>query len=85
MNFFAAIMRKRREAKKAAERKATIMKMRKVIESLMNVKMQIVNKIGAFSGWHFKKGEEGEHGDKSEHGKKGGDKKFKKWGHKKGH
>lgn len=38
-----------------------------------------------FSGWHHKKGEEAEHGDKSEHGKKGGDKKFKKWGHKKGH
>lgn len=35
-------------------------------------------------GWHSKKGEEGEYGEKSEHGKKGGDKKYKKWGHKKG-
>lgn len=41
--------------------------------------------MNLFLGWHHKKGDEGEHGDKSEHGKKGGDKKFKKWGHKKGH
>lgn len=36
------------------------------------------------SGWHSKKEESGEHAEKSEKGKKGGDKKFKKWGHKKG-
>lgn len=37
------------------------------------------------TGWHSKKGESGEYGEKKEHGKKGGDKKYKKWGHKKGH
>lgn len=37
-----------------------------------------------FSAWHSKKEESEEYGEKSEHGKKGGDKKQKKWGHKKG-
>lgn len=45
----------------------------------------IIVRLYAHTGWHSKKGDEGEYGEKSEHGKKGGDKKYKKWGHKKGH
>lgn len=36
------------------------------------------------AGYKGKKGHESKYGKKSEHGKKGGDKHYKKWGHKKG-